>query len=276
MSRTATRPAHSTPAANSTNHAPDRPDSGVRPEAYETHTEARAAPTPTPHRTLSELFFRPFPELPPEWQSPKAQDTLLREYVNHRGNFADFALDRGISIDQLYDWLHSEQVIEKCKRLEAMANRQSALLATLIRPDALKALADVIISPDSTPSQRRLAASAVLRACDKLNRPAESTKRARSRQRSDPSNPSPSSPGVVLPVNVLQSGPVDMGVDLSRRDVGVPQQLLHHAEVGAPDQQVRGKAVPQHVRMDMAEPRGGRVALDDLPHSNALDGAPCP
>ena len=117
------------------------------------------------------MFFRPFPELPPEWQSPKAQDTLLREYINHRGNFADFALDRGLSIDQLYDWLHSEQVIEKCKRLEAMANRQSALLATLIRPDALKALADVIISPDSTPAQRRLAASAVLRACDRLNRP---------------------------------------------------------------------------------------------------------
>ena len=52
-----------------------------------------------------------------------------------------------------------------------MANRQSALLATLIRPDALKALADVIISPDSTPAQRRLAASAVLRACNKLNKP---------------------------------------------------------------------------------------------------------
>ena len=163
MSRCTTRPAHSTPAANSTNHAPDRPDAGIHPDA---HPE-----TSTPHRTLSEMFFRPFPELPPEWQSPKAQDTLLREYVNHRGNFADFALDRGISIDQLYDWLHSEQVIEKCKRLEAMANRQSALLATLIRPDALKALADVIISPDSTPSQRRLAASAVLRACDKLNKP---------------------------------------------------------------------------------------------------------
>ena len=170
MSRFQSRPAHSTPAANSTNHAPDnRPDSAFHTD---TNPESHPAPTPTPHRTLSEMFFRPFPELPPEWQSPKAQDTLLREYVNHRGNFADFALDRGISIDQLYDWLHSEQVIEKCKCLEAMANRQSALLATLIRPDALKALADVIISPDSTPSQRRLAASAVLRACDKLNKPA--------------------------------------------------------------------------------------------------------
>ena len=175
MSRFQSRPAHSTPAANSTNHAPDRPDSGVHADAHPTHPapqiESHPAPTPTPHRTLSEMFFRPFPELPPEWQSPKAQDTLLREYINHRGNFADFALDRGLSIDQLYDWLHSEQVIEKCKRLEAMANRQSALLATLIRPDALKALADVIISPDSTPSQRRLAASAVLRACDKLHKP---------------------------------------------------------------------------------------------------------
>ena len=175
MSRCTTRPAHSTPAANSTNHAPDRPDAGTHADA---HPESHPAPTPTPHRTLSEMFFRPFPELPPEWQSPKAQDTLLREYINHRGNFADFALDRGISIDQLYDWLHSEQVIEKCKRLEAMANRQSALLATLIRPDALKALADVIISPDSTPSQRRLAASAVLRACDKLNKPAPRPRKA--------------------------------------------------------------------------------------------------
>ena len=103
MSRFQSRPAHSTPAANSTNHAPDRPDSGVHADAHPTHPkpqiESHPAPTPTPHRTLSQMFFRPFPELPPQWQSPKAQDTLLREYVNHRGNFADFALDRGISID---------------------------------------------------------------------------------------------------------------------------------------------------------------------------------
>ena len=197
MSRRTTRPAHSTPAANSTNHAPDRPDAASHPEA---HPE-----TSTPHRTLSEMFFRPFPELPPEWQSPKAQDTLLREYVNHRGNFADFALDRGISIDQLYDWLHSEQVIEKCKRLESMANRQSALLATLIRPDALKALADVIISPDSTPAQRRLAASAVLRACDKLTKSAQNGK-TRSRR--------PASSAEHDPLHALNQRVEDEHVDL--------------------------------------------------------------
>ena len=208
MSRFQSRSAHSTPAANSTNHAPDRPDAGTHADAHPTHPEpqieSHPAPTPTPHRTLSEMFFRPFPELPPEWQSPKAQDTLLREYINHRGNFADFALDRGLSIDQLYDWLHSEQVIEKCKRLEAMANRQSALLATLIRPDALKALADVIISPDSTPSQRRLAASAVLRACDKLPKPVPQPKAPRSRT---PGSPRPEAPSNPRPGKKLRSRP---------------------------------------------------------------------
>ena len=232
MSRCTTRPAHSTPAANSTKHAPHRPDAGTHADAHPTHPEpqirSHPAPTPTPHRTLSEMFFRPFPELPPEWQSPKAQDTLLREYINHRGNFADFALDRGLSIDQLYDWLHSEQVIEKCKRLEAMANRQSALLATLIRPDALKALADVIISPDSTPSQRRLAASAVLRACDKLNKPArQSAHAAKPTSRAAPTHaPDPQDANHPLQQSRVPADPA--------RPVTLPQDPVRRSQPTAP------------------------------------------
>src|SRR4051812_28547773 len=40
-------------------------------------------------------------------------------------------------------------------------------------------------------------------------------------------------------------------IDLRGRDVGVSQQRLHHAQVGAVVQQVAGKSVPQYVRADL-------------------------
>ena len=41
-----------------------------------------------------------------------------------------------------------------------------------------------------------------------------------------------------------------MGVDLRRRDVGMAQQRLQHAQVGPARQQMRGKGVAQDVRAD--------------------------
>ncbi len=39
-----------------------------------------------------------------------------------------------------------------------------------------------------------------------------------------------------------------MGVDLRRRDVGMPQQFLDDAQVGPAFEQVAGEGMPQHVR----------------------------
>ena len=40
----------------------------------------------------------------------------------------------------------------------------------------------------------------------------------------------------------------DMRIDLRGRYVGVPQQELHHAEIGAVIEQVRGESMPHRVR----------------------------
>ena len=42
----------------------------------------------------------------------------------------------------------------------------------------------------------------------------------------------------------------DMGVDLRGRDIGMAEQLLHRAQIGAPLQQMAGKSVTQHMRRD--------------------------
>ena len=55
-------------------------------------------------------------------------------------------------------------------------------------------------------------------------------------------------------------------VQLCGGDAGMPEQLLHHAQVGPAFQQVRGETMPQRVRSHMApksRPLGG--ALDDAP-----------
>lgn len=132
----ANRPARSTSAASSTDHTPDSPGN-----------------------------------LPEPWQSQEDQLDLLRQFLDHRGNLADFAFTRGITLEQLYDWLESPQITTRIKQMEDLADRQSALIARLARPDALKALADLVTSPDATPAQRRLAAATLLRASDKLSRP---------------------------------------------------------------------------------------------------------
>ena len=38
--------------------------------------------------------------------------------------------------------------------------------------------------------------------------------------------------------------PIDMGVDLRRREIGVTQHLLHRAQIGAALQEMSGKGVP--------------------------------
>ena len=68
-----------------------------------------------------------------------------------------------------------------------------------------------------------------------------------------------------LEVDLLDPLAGEVGVELGGRDVGVPEHLLHRAQVAAAGEQVRGEAVAQRVRAHLAvEPRGLGVALDDL------------
>src|SRR5205807_4510184 len=57
----------------------------------------------------------------------------------------------------------------------------------------------------------------------------------------------------------------DVGVNLRRRNVAVPEQGLHGTRVGAVLQQVRRKAVPQRVRRDVGHARFLCVLLNDSP-----------
>ena len=52
---------------------------------------------------------------------------------------------------------------------------------------------------------------------------------------------------VVLVDEALQALVEDVGIDLGRRDVGMTEQLLHRAQVGAAIEQVAGKGMAQHV-----------------------------
>ena len=45
----------------------------------------------------------------------------------------------------------------------------------------------------------------------------------------------------------FQPGPVDVGVDLGRGDVGVPEQLLDDAQIRAGGKKVGGEGVAQGV-----------------------------
>ncbi len=75
------------------------------------------------------------------------------------------------------------------------------------------------------------------------------------------------------PVNVPQPIASDVRVDLSRADVGMPEQFLDDAQVSAVFEKVGGEAVPQHVRRDIARDAGTRGAfLDAQPQCNRAEG----
>src|SRR5262245_45120821 len=61
----------------------------------------------------------------------------------------------------------------------------------------------------------------------------------------------------------LESFLQHMRVDLRGRDVGMTEQRLHHAQVGAVLQQMAGKSMAQHMRADLCglEPGAGSERL---------------
>lgn len=83
---------------------------------------------------------------------------------------------------------------------------------------------------------------------------------------------------VKLPVGFLLARDTHVGVDLGGADISVPQKLLDGAQVGPVIQQVRRKAVAQHVGRDVARNTGRAYPmLHDFPyhpptHAFALRG----
>ena len=67
-------------------------------------------------------------------------------------------------------------------------------------------------------------------------------------------------------MHLFQSALIYVGVDLSRRDIGMSQEFLDLAEVGAAGQQVRGETVPQRMRAHFAIHSGaGCILFDQRP-----------
>ena len=69
-----------------------------------------------------------------------------------------------------------------------------------------------------------------------------------------------------LPVGLANPILRDVSVNFGGSDVGVPEQRLNAAKIGAARQEMRRERVAQLVRVDVAaEPRTSRRASDDLP-----------
>ena len=83
-----------------------------------------------------------------------------------------------------------------------------------------------------------------------------------------------SKPSRVEPVaDLAESAQFDTCVNLGRCDGGVPQHLLHGAEVGSSRQEMGREAVPERVRAHArAEAAGAGVSPDDPPEADARQG----
>ena len=70
----------------------------------------------------------------------------------------------------------------------------------------------------------------------------------------------------MLRMNILQSLARDMCVDLRCRNVRMPEQQLHHTQIGAMVQQMRRERMPQRMRRQRRVDAGAdRVFLDQRP-----------
>ena len=67
-------------------------------------------------------------------------------------------------------------------------------------------------------------------------------------------------------MDLAEAGAGHVGVDLGRADARMAEQFLDHAQVSAVFQEMRGKAVSQHVGRDVAgNARPGGALLDPEP-----------
>ena len=69
-----------------------------------------------------------------------------------------------------------------------------------------------------------------------------------------------------LSVHRLQPLLIHMRINLRRRNVGMPEHFLDDAQIGAVAEQMRGKTMPQQVRINICLQSGPpRAFLHDLP-----------
>ena len=75
-------------------------------------------------------------------------------------------------------------------------------------------------------------------------------------------------------VDLGQLRAVDMRVDLRGRNVGMPQNLLQHAQVGTARKHVGGKGVAQGMGMEPHQPHLTPIALTYRMHGLARQATP--
>src|SRR5580704_13070997 len=86
------------------------------------------------------------------------------------------------------------------------------------------------------------------------------------RRRGGSRDSSPLTARVVLRMQFLQTLAGDVSVDLSRRQVAVPEKHLHHAQIRAVVQQMGRKGMPQGMRRELFLDAGlFGIPLDDVP-----------
>ena len=67
-----------------------------------------------------------------------------------------------------------------------------------------------------------------------------------------------------------QARAIHMRIDLRSGNISVAQQFLHDAQIGSPTEQVRCKAVTQHMRIDLVQTSVLGAAANDLPDRNTF------
>src|SRR5690606_23902058 len=103
-------------------------------------------------------------------------------------------------------------------------------------------------------------------------RPRAAVARSWTRRRTSPGGPSGRVRAVVPREELVER---HMGVALGGGEARMTEELLDHAEVGAPLEQVRRAAMPESVRVQIRAPRSERaVALDELLHPAHAEASP--
>lgn len=173
-------------------------------------------------------LFRPMPRMPEQWRSPEAQDQLLHEWLITPQSIPAFAKARGLTVDQLFDWLHSEEITDRRKRLEYMAQLRAESLARLNLPDAIGTLAATMRDENAYPKERRMAASAIVRAVAKADKEPDLSARAK---------------GLTVPRQTL-AAEVDAPSDQTLGTAAHPSRapIQDHARGNEPDQSPPARA----------------------------------
>jgi hypothetical protein len=78
---------------------------------------------------------------------------------------------------------------------------------------------------------------------------------------------------MMSPHDVTKPRLINVGVNLRRSDISVPQQFLDDPQICPPGKHVRCKGMPQHVGMDILHPSMLRQAANDLPDGHPFERA---